>query len=141
LGGPFLCRRTRDELEATFGRYSASFRDGGNTLATCFNPQCKRELLYLREGRVMRVVTKQADCSQVEHFWLCANCYRTYDFCFSTAAGVSLVLRSRRGIDDFHRSPLIPADIRQEQYGATAAKVSELATGTRLSPIQGYSAI
>jgi hypothetical protein len=90
-------------------------------LATCFNPQCKKELLYLRDGRVIRIVGQQANCSQVEHFWLCGNCYRTYDFCFSTAVGVSLVVRSRGGIDDFKRSPLIPAEIRKDERDATAA--------------------
>jgi hypothetical protein len=57
-------------------------------ITVCFNPVCKRELLYLREGRVVRLVKTQGGQARVEHFWLCGDCYQLYDFQFS-AKGVS----------------------------------------------------
>ncbi len=53
-------------------------------LDCCFNPACKRELLYLRDGRVVRLVKAQREKATVEHFWLCGECYQLYDFQFSS---------------------------------------------------------
>ena len=63
-------------------------------LGKCFNPSCTQRLLRLRDGRVVRTVRADGDISVVEHFWLCGDCYLTYDFSFGQQGSVSLVKRS-----------------------------------------------
>ena len=42
-----------------------------DVITECFNPNCHRQLRYLRGGRVVRVVRKAAGVTEIEHFWLC----------------------------------------------------------------------
>lgn len=60
----------------------------------CYNPGCKRELHYLRDGRVVRIIHGLDDDMRVEHFWLCGHCSETYEFVFGADGSVSL--RDRR---------------------------------------------
>lgn len=60
----------------------------------CFNPACGRELRYLQDGRVVRVIRGKADHASVEHYWLCGACYRTHDFEFPPDGSVALRGRS-----------------------------------------------
>jgi hypothetical protein len=62
-------------------------------IAECFNPDCHKELRYLRDGRVVRIVRTDDDRISVEHFWLCGDCYRLYDFRFAVDGTVSLFRR------------------------------------------------
>jgi hypothetical protein len=59
----------------------------------CFNPDCKKRLRYLRDGRVVRVIRSQNGQLRVEHFWLCGSCYTVYDFTFSEEG--SAILKAR----------------------------------------------
>jgi hypothetical protein len=53
-------------------------------ISECFNPSCRRELTYLRDGRVVRIVRDDpTGAHRVEHFWLCGSCHLQYDFCFT----------------------------------------------------------
>ena len=52
-------------------------------ISECFNPSCRREMTYLRDGRVVRIINDQTGGVRVEHFWLCGSCYLQYDFCFT----------------------------------------------------------
>lgn len=65
----------------------------------CFNPACGRELRYLRDGRVVRVIYESRDDVLIEHFWLCGDCYKTHDFAFPAGEKVALVARARQDID------------------------------------------
>jgi hypothetical protein len=56
----------------------------------CFNPACGHELRYLRGGRVIRIVKEEGDRIAVEHYWLCAGCYASHDFVFSSGGPVTL---------------------------------------------------
>jgi hypothetical protein len=56
-------------------------------ISECFNPSCRRELRYLRDGRVVRVIR---DDLRVEHFWLCGSCHLQYDFCFTDDKALSI---------------------------------------------------
>jgi hypothetical protein len=69
----------------------------------CFNPTCNRELRYLREGRVVRVIRGKEDDAVMEHYWLCGICYQSYDFVFPPDGTVALSDK-RRGehADEFH---------------------------------------
>jgi hypothetical protein len=60
----------------------------------CFNPDCKKELHYLREGRVVRVMQGKGKELLIEHFWLCGACYQFCDFDFLPEGNVSLAPRS-----------------------------------------------
>ena len=86
-------------------------------LTECFNPACNRELLYLKDGRVVRLVKTHGEHSRVEHFWLCGECYRLHDFRFSSKEGVSLMVRSQGPADDVSRrgEVLASAEICQEE--------------------------
>ena len=47
-------------------------------VSQCANPDCKRELRYLREGRVyVFVIAEDAGNKRLEHFWLCGECSRS----------------------------------------------------------------
>jgi hypothetical protein len=63
-------------------------------ITVCFNPVCKRELLYLREGRVVRLVKTRGGQARVEHFWLCGDCYQLHDFQFSSKGDIRLIARA-----------------------------------------------
>ena len=56
----------------------------------CFNPACNRELHYLRDGRVVRVIRGMEGDASVEHYWLCGSCYQFHDFIFALDGAVTL---------------------------------------------------
>ncbi len=62
-------------------------------ISECMNPSCRRELRYLRDGRVVRVVKRDPDKVKVEHFWLCGDCYLNFDFHFSREGAISMARR------------------------------------------------
>jgi hypothetical protein len=59
----------------------------------CYNPECKKELLYLRDGRIVRIVHDNGDEERLEHFWLCGPCSDAYEFVFEPDGLVSLKQR------------------------------------------------
>jgi hypothetical protein len=63
-------------------------------LVECFNPACRKELRYLRGGRVVRVLKEGIDRIEVEHFWLCGACYVSYDFRFGEGGRPTLTTKS-----------------------------------------------
>ena len=62
-------------------------------LTTCFNPGCRKELHYLRTGRVVRVTRNHEGKSHVEHFWLCGECYLSHDFHFAGDGTMSMIAK------------------------------------------------
>jgi hypothetical protein len=101
------------------------------SLATqCANPQCSKELLYLREGRLALLDMESHANDQPRpddgafamrslpsrFFWLCGECTKTYVVKRWTTSGLVVVLRNRTGKskpgleDRLHRSdPAAPA--------------------------------
>jgi len=69
----------------------------------CFNIACNRELHYLRDGRVVRVIREQDESASIQHFWLCGPCYQLYDFVFPPDGTVILGPKMRREhANEFH---------------------------------------
>jgi hypothetical protein len=64
-------------------------------ISQCMNPQCRKELHYLRNGRVIRTTRRIGPQIQVEHFWLCGQCHLDYDFHFAQDGRVSLAPRHK----------------------------------------------
>jgi hypothetical protein len=64
-------------------------------ISQCMNPACRKELHYLRNGRVIRTTRRIGAEVQVEHFWLCGACHQDYDFLFAKDGRVSLATRPR----------------------------------------------
>jgi hypothetical protein len=64
-------------------------------ITQCMNPECRKELHYLRNGRVIRTTSRIGSTVKVEHFWLCGECHMGYDFIFSKDGAVSLVARPK----------------------------------------------
>jgi hypothetical protein len=62
----------------------------------CFNSVCNRELHYLRDGRVIRIVRGYGGGATFVHYWLCGPCYTSYDFSLSADGSVTLCLRPVR---------------------------------------------
>jgi hypothetical protein len=62
-------------------------------ISQCMNPECRKELRYLRSGRVIRTTLRNGAEIQVEHFWLCGDCHLGYDFLFAQDGRVSLTRR------------------------------------------------
>ena len=47
-------------------------------ISQCANPACRRELRYLRDGKVYRfVLSTKAGSKRTEHFWLCGECSKS----------------------------------------------------------------
>lgn len=61
----------------------------------CYNPKCKKELRYLRDGRVVRIIHTDGETMRVEHFWLCGHCSRAREFVFGTDGSVTLRNRAK----------------------------------------------
>ena len=64
-------------------------------ISQCMNPDCRKELHYLRSGRVIRTTRRIEAQVQVEHFWLCGECHLDYDFIFANDGRVSLTHRHK----------------------------------------------
>jgi hypothetical protein len=62
-------------------------------ISQCMNPECRKELHYLRNGRVIRTTHRHGAHIKVEHFWLCGECHASYDFLFAKDGHVSLMRR------------------------------------------------
>lgn len=77
----------------------------------CFNPACNRELHYLRDGRVVRVIRGKEENPTMEHYWLCGACYQLYDFVFPPDGTVTLGAKMHREhANEFHLPEiLLPA--------------------------------
>jgi hypothetical protein len=47
-------------------------------VSQCANPDCRRELHYLRDGKVYQfVLSTKTGGKRLEHFWLCGDCSET----------------------------------------------------------------
>jgi hypothetical protein len=47
-------------------------------VSQCANPDCRRELRYLHDGRVYQfVLSTNTGGKRLEDFWLCGECSRT----------------------------------------------------------------
>lgn len=68
----------------------------------CFNPACGRELHYLRDGRVVRILRGEGDDLSVEHYWLCGPCFHEYDFAFPATGTVAIRPRPQGNPDEEH---------------------------------------
>jgi len=43
----------------------------------CANPDCSRELRYLRDGKIYQfVLSPKTGSKRLEHFWLCGDCFK-----------------------------------------------------------------
>jgi hypothetical protein len=47
-------------------------------VSQCANPDCRRELRYLRDGKIYAFATSSGNGSKsLEHFWLCGECSKS----------------------------------------------------------------
>src|ERR1700694_3445274 len=47
-------------------------------VSQCANPDCRRELRYLRDGKIYAFATSAGNGSKsLEHFWLCGECSKS----------------------------------------------------------------
>jgi hypothetical protein len=47
-------------------------------ISQCANPDCGRELHYLRDGKIYQfVLSTRAGSKRLEHFWLCGECSKS----------------------------------------------------------------
>ncbi len=82
----------------------------------CANPNCKKPLHYLREGKVFLFSRKNSskDSSDslqlMEHYWLCGECARRWTLTMEDDRGVHLSEKKRhRPLKTYRRSsPLVP---------------------------------
>jgi hypothetical protein len=52
------------------------------------NSECGKPLRYLNNGRVIRTIRRVGDVMEIQHFWLCGDCYVQYDFSISASGEV-----------------------------------------------------
>ena len=81
-----------------------------NSAMQCANPQCSKELLYLREGTLNLLEMEPHSDDQFQsdigafamrsvpskYFWLCGECTKTLIVKRWTTAGIVLVLRNQK---------------------------------------------
>jgi hypothetical protein len=77
-------------------------------ISECLNPACRRQLHYLRNGKVIRIVHPVEDQVSVEHFWLCGDCNQIYDFKVSPNGAVSLCRRAEPVMPEPTPPPVAP---------------------------------
>ena len=47
-------------------------------ITQCANPDCRRELHYLRDGKIYQfVLSAKVGSKRLEHFWLCGECSKS----------------------------------------------------------------
>ena len=94
-----------------------------NLAMQCANPQCSKELLYLREGRIELLELESHADDQFrpddgafamnslpsKYFWLCGECAETYILKRWTTSGLVLVLRNRKTADSHPDLAALPA--------------------------------
>ena len=66
--------------------------DHESMINVCYNSECKKELRYLRDGRVVRIIHGNGDEARVD-VWLCGLCSSEYEFVFEPDGSVSLKRR------------------------------------------------
>jgi hypothetical protein len=89
-----------DRLSVVEGKHNSATR--------CVNPQCSKELLYLREGS-LRWLELESDSASPQDdgafamkalrgkfFWLCGECAKTHVVKRWTTSGLVLVLRNQK---------------------------------------------
>jgi hypothetical protein len=65
----------------------------------CANPECKRELHYLREGMIyVFPLPTPTGAKRVEHFWLCGTCSKSMVLICQNQSDVQSNL-GRKGIE------------------------------------------
>lgn len=65
----------------------------------CANPDCGRELRYLREGKVyVFALSRVTGSKRLEHFWLCGECFKV----------MGLVCVNHREVRIVHRGASYP---------------------------------
>jgi hypothetical protein len=64
-------------------------------ISQCSNDECRKPLLYLDNGRVIRTIRQLDDATKIQHFWLCGDCYVIYDFSVTQGGEVSYLRRER----------------------------------------------
>jgi hypothetical protein len=64
-------------------------------ISQCSNAECRKPLLHLNDGRVIRTIKHVNDMNEIQHFWLCGDCYMIYDFSVTEDGDVSCKRRER----------------------------------------------
>lgn len=83
-------------------------------ITACMNPECRKELVYLRDGRVIRVVRRSRERVWLEHFWLCGDCLIRFDFRISEVGEVVLEPRLEPIRPDIPKAPRPAHDLAND---------------------------
>lgn len=81
----------------------------------CANPNCKKPLHYLREGKIFlfpRKCSAKANSKTLqllEHYWLCGACAREWTLTMDSEQGVKLTERKRRRTGSAYNPSAVPA--------------------------------
>jgi hypothetical protein len=65
-------------------------------ISQCSNEECGKDLHYLDNGRVIRTIRQVGNSTEIQHFWLCGDCYAFYDFSVLDDGIVSCLRRKAR---------------------------------------------
>ena len=88
-------------------------------IAQCSNDECRKPLLHLDNGRVIRTIRQLDTATEIQHFWLCGDCYVIFDFSVTDDGIVSYLRR---------KAPLI---VSKEYYSGPKVRT--------LSPLTGWN--
>jgi hypothetical protein len=105
-----------------------SMEEGKHSATRCANPQCSKELLYLREGS-LQLLALESDSDEESRqddgafatkplrsrfFWLCGECSKTHIVKQWTTSGLVLVLRNQKTAGG-HPDLMTPAAVATTQ--------------------------
>jgi hypothetical protein len=76
-------------------------------VSCCANPDCRRKLRYLRDGKIYLFARRAATGSKwLEHFWLCGECFKVMTLVCVNQSEVRTVCR---GLEAFVQAASEPS--------------------------------
>ncbi len=81
----------------------------------CANPECRKPLHYLREGKIFLFSVRRSQDRQdfgiprLEHYWLCGPCSREWTLGMDGQQGVELIRLRRRRARAYSVAQIAPA--------------------------------
>jgi hypothetical protein len=82
----------------------------------CANPDCRRELRYLRDGKIYAFAMSTGNGSKsLEHFWLCGECSKSMTLTCLNQSEVKTARRGKLQAREVRQRPIDVQMLAQEQ--------------------------
>ena len=97
----------------------------------CANPDCRRELRYLRDGKIYQFgLSPKTGGKGLEHFWFCGECFKNMTLICVNQSEVKTARKERTGLTTYERLESWPTPTRRSVDLVKSAKIA-------ISPVRG----